>query len=63
MCGIHTLSGHPKIENGKRAEENQVSNTSGSCSTIMSFILMFNFLAAFSLASASECALTQYSSI
>jgi len=63
MCGIRTLSGHPKIENGKRAEENQVSNTSGSCSTIISFILTFNFPAAFSLASASECALTQYSSI
>lgn len=50
------------MENGKRAEENQVSNTSGSCSAIMLSMLTPNFLAALSFASASECALTQYSS-
>jgi hypothetical protein len=31
---INTLSGHPRIENGHKADENQVSKTSGSCSRV-----------------------------
>lgn len=30
--GVNALSGHPRIENGHRPDENQVSKTSGSCS-------------------------------
>lgn len=30
----NTLSGHPRIENGHKADENQVSKTSGSCSRV-----------------------------
>lgn len=29
---VNTLSGHPRIENGHRPDENQVSRTSESCS-------------------------------
>lgn len=56
---MHTLSGHPNIENGNRPEENHVSNTSGSCSTIILSVDIPNCFAAFFLASFSECALTQ----
>lgn len=55
----YTLSGHPNIENGKRPEENHVSSTSGSCSIIILSTFVPNCFAAFSLASLSECALTQ----
>jgi hypothetical protein len=46
-------SGHPRVENGKRPEENHVSNTSSSCLSSILSGLTLNFLAALSLASYS----------
>lgn len=57
-----TLSGHPNIENGNRADENQVSKTSSSCRSVIFSFGTLNFFTAFCNASSSEYALTQQSS-
>lgn len=57
-----TISGHPKIENGNKADENQVSKTSSSCLSVIFSFGMLNFFTALSKASSLEYALTQQSS-
>ena len=39
-----TTSGHPKMENGSRPEENQVSNTSSSEYSKLIYINFFHFM-------------------
>jgi len=53
---IHTVSGQPIVENGHNPEENQVSSTSESRSSVND--LPGNFFSAFSLASSSDLAAT-----
>ena len=50
---VRTWSGHPKTENGKSAEENQVSRTSSSCCRVILSSVTLNRLAALAKASAS----------
>lgn len=57
-----TLSGHPNIENGNKADENQVSKTSSSCLSVIFSFGTFNFFTALFKASSLEYALTQQSS-
>jgi hypothetical protein len=57
---FRTFRGQPSAENGKRAEENQVSRTSTSWRTFkMSDSRIFSFMAAFCLASLIFRAATQ----
>ena len=56
------LLGQPSTEKGKRPEENQVSRTSGSCSSSTSASGTLNLAAALLFASASLRPETQYAS-